>query len=195
MRLALRRLVDHNLPNMCPSQTPAVQFCTQKTTLPSYKQDCKWCPLWRGKNVTKAILFQGTRLLWFQERSYQKAPPSANGEGNYVAIRDTKPHPQCTPNQQIMGRHSLTAVRNAILSVYKFSRNSQMTHTIHFCKHSCAEFNPNGPYIKNTSRISFTPLQKSMAVNKSILKELVNAEWYYVELPDIEFRQNLSRNM
>jgi hypothetical protein len=34
-----------------------------------------------------------------------------------------------------------------------------------------------------------------MAVNKPILTELVNAEWYYVELPYIEFRQNLSRNM
>jgi len=115
-----------------------------------------------------------------------------------VAIRDTKPHPQCTPNQQIMDRHSLTAVRKAILSVYKFSRNSQITHTKHFCEHSCTEFNPNGPYIKNTSRISFTPLQKkkSMGVNKSILTELVNAEWHYVELPhNIEFRQNLSRNM
>lgn len=96
---------------------------------------------------------------------------------------------------QIRDRYSLTAVHKAILSVYKFSRSSQITHTIHFCEHSCTEFNPKGPYIKNTSRISFTPLQKSMAVNKSILTELVNAEWYYVELPYIEFRQNLSKNM
>jgi len=34
-----------------------------------------------------------------------------------------------------------------------------------------------------------------MAVNKPILTEFVNAEWYYAELPYIEFRQNLSRNM
>lgn len=34
-----------------------------------------------------------------------------------------------------------------------------------------------------------------MAFNKSILMEPVNAEWYNVELPCIEFRQNLLRNM
>jgi hypothetical protein len=77
----------------------------------------------------------------------------------------------------------------------KFSRNSQITNPIHFYEHSCTEFNPNGPHIKNTRRISFTPLQKSTAVNKPILTELVNAEWYHGELPCIEFCQNLSRNM
>ena len=58
-----------------PSQTAAVRLCTQQTTLPGYK----WCPLWRSKDVTKVIPFYGTHLLWFQEHSYQKTPPSANG--------------------------------------------------------------------------------------------------------------------
>ena len=131
MRLALRRLVITNYQtSQRPPQTPVARLYTQQTTIQSYKQDCKWCPLWRGKDVTRAIPFYGTRLLWFQERSYQKAPPSANAEGKYVAIRDTKPHPQCTRNQQSMDRHSLTAVRKARLSVYKFSRKSQSTQYI-----------------------------------------------------------------
>jgi len=34
-----------------------------------------------------------------------------------------------------------------------------------------------------------------MAVHKPILMALLNAEWYHVELPYVEFRQNLSRNV
>jgi len=126
MRLAQRRLVDQDLPNITASITDArspVLYATDDTTeLQTY---LKMVPsvTWQRRHQGHSLY--GTRLLWFQERSYQKAPPSANAEGNYVAIRDTKPNPQCTPNQQIMGRHSLTAVRTARLSVHKFSRNSQ----------------------------------------------------------------------